>query len=272
MKIGISSHTYKWSFGVHGYPQPKKPLDGEQLIVQAATLGLDLVQFGDNYPLHLKTEEELVGLRSLAKERNVELEIGTTGTAPEHLLSYLEIARRLDAHLLRSRVGTQEKKETMEAAERNLGAVLGEFEESRVFLALENYELHPVRQLADLIERVDNEYLGACLDTGNSIAALETPDMVVDALAPHALCLHIKDFLFRRADHGLGYIIEGCPIGEGVVDVESVFGRLRTHGRLVSVVLEQWTPYQGNIEDTLAVQDQWAKKSLQYLKRYLPHR
>jgi len=270
MKLGVSSHTFKWAFGIPGYPQPENPLDGEKLIGKAASLGVALLQFGDNYPLHTKSDEELLRLKALAREKRIELEIGTTGTAPEHLLSYLEIARRLDARLVRSRIGTKEKKEDIDSAERNIEAVLAKFGEQRVLLVLENYEMHPVKQLADLIARVNSSTLGACLDTGNSIAALETPDVVLDALAPHALCLHIKDFRFKRVDYGLGYSVEGCPVGEGLLNVESIFSRLKPYRKLLSVVLEQWTPYQGNIEDTLVVQDRWVAESLVVLNRFVP--
>jgi sugar phosphate isomerase/epimerase len=270
MKLGISSHTLKWSFGIPGYPQPAVPLDGEKLIVKAAGFGVDLVQFGDNYPLHLGKREELARLKAVAEERGIVLEIGTAGTDPRKLLDYLQMARLLGAGLVRTRLAETDLPENMETARRNLSAVVQQFERQGVVLVLENYELYPVEQLAGLIKQIDNAALGACLDTGNSVAALEAPEQVVKALAPYARCLHIKDFRFRRADHGLGYTVEGCPVGEGMLNVDRIFHTLGSEAKILSVVLEQWTPYQGGIEDTVSIQDLWIKKSLQYLKRLVP--
>ncbi len=267
--LGISSFAYKWSFGIPGYPQAAKPLDEEGLIQRAADLGVDLVQLGDNCQLHTKTEKQLSRLKALADEKNLRLEIGTTGTDPKGLKRHLEIARILGAGLVRSMVGSRTKTESLETAESNLKAVCGDFEKEGILLALENYELYSVADLAALIDRVSSPALGACLDTTNSIGALEIPDVVVKALAPYAFCLHIKDIRFKRVDYGLGFNVQGCPVGEGVLEIEKIFKTVFSYDRLVSVVLEQWTPYQGDVEQTIALQDRWAVMSIEYLKRHL---
>ena len=266
MRLGISSFTYKWSFGIPGYPSAKNPLDAEKLIQRACDLGVDLVQLGDNIPLHTETERELSKLKGAADERGIILEIGTTGTEPGGLMSYLEIARQLGAGLIRTIVGTRQKADDPKTAESNLRQVVEAYEEAGVFLALENYELYSVHQLAKLIGKLGSPMIGACLDTTNSLGILETPDIVLEALAPHAVCLHVKDIRFTRVDYGLGFSVQGCPVGEGLLDVTKIVERVRSFGRTDSVVLEQWTPYQGSVEETVALQDRWAEKSLQYLK------
>jgi 3-oxoisoapionate decarboxylase len=54
----------------------------------------------------------------------------------------------------------------------------------RMRLAIENHKDWRVPELLDLLKRVGSEFVGVCLDTGNSIALLEEPHAVVDALAP----------------------------------------------------------------------------------------
>jgi len=267
MQLGISTFTYKWSFGIKGYPRAKNPLDAAKLVHRASALGVDLVQIGDNYPLHTSMEEELSGLKALSDEKGIDLEIGTSGTDPAGLLDYLNVAKLLGAGLIRSRVGRPGEPEDMETAQRNLAEVLGAYEKAGVLLALENYELYSVHALADLLTGLNSPVLGACLDTSNSLGALETPDIVLDALAPHTLCLHIKDFRFVRVEYGLGYVVQGCPVGEGQLDVKKIIERVRFNGRLKSMVLEQWTPYQGSVDESVVLQDQWAEKSIGYLKR-----
>ena len=244
-------------------------MDAAKLVHGASVLGVDLVQIGDNYPINTSMEEELSALKALSDEKGIDLEIGTSGTDPAVLLDYLNVAKLLGARLIRSRVGRPGEPEDMETAQRNLAEVLGEYEKAEVLLALENYEHYSVHALAGLLSGVNSPVLGACIDTSNSLAALETPDIVSDALAPHALCLHIKDFRFVRVDYGLGYLVQGCPVGEGLLDVKKIIEHVRFSSRLKSMVLEEWTPYRGSVEETVVLQDRWAEKSIAYLKNFV---
>ena len=42
---------------------------------------------------------------------------------------------------------------------------------------------------------------------------------VTRALAPHTLNLHLKDFTVRRVSHMMGFVVEGTPAGQGMLDV-----------------------------------------------------
>jgi hypothetical protein len=37
-----------------------------------------------------------------------------------------------------------------------------------------------------------------------------------------------------------------------------------------SVILEQWTPFTGNLEDSILLQENWAREGLRYLKALTP--
>ncbi len=50
-KFGLSSWSYPWSIGVANGPQPAKKMTSLQLIEEAASLGVNLVQIADNFPL-----------------------------------------------------------------------------------------------------------------------------------------------------------------------------------------------------------------------------
>lgn len=269
IQLGISTFTYKWSFGIKGYASAPEPLDAEKLIRRAKALGVDLVQIGDNYPLRPQMQEELLALKALSDELSIDLEIGTSGTVPATLLETLRVAEVLGARLIRSRVGSPSINEDMTMARHNLEGVLDKFESAGILLSLENYETYSVHALADLLTEFDSPFLGACLDTTNSLGALETPKTVVDALGPFASCVHVKDFQFKRIDYGLGYVVQGCRVGTGQLDVPELLQSVRNNGRLKSVVLEQWTPYQGSVEETVDLQDRWAEESIDYLQRIL---
>src|SRR5665213_3069149 len=102
MPLGISSYTYPWRVGVPGYAAPPHPMTPLNLLDQAVALGVRLVQFADHTPLHRLADAELDVLRRQADERNLEIEVGTSGIEREHLLRYLEIAARVRAKLMRT--------------------------------------------------------------------------------------------------------------------------------------------------------------------------
>ena len=75
------------------------------LVRKARDLGVSTVQLGDNLPVDQLSDEELRDLRAAAVECGIELEVGTRGTKPSHLLRYLEVARFLGAQLVRTMAG-----------------------------------------------------------------------------------------------------------------------------------------------------------------------
>jgi hypothetical protein len=64
----------------------------------------------------------------------------------------------------------------------------------------------------------------------------------------------------------MGFLITGTPAGKGMMDIERLMDQIIPFGRCQSAVLEQWVPYDGNIESTVQTERQWAKASLEYLK------
>lgn len=268
MKVGIGSWTYGWSIGVRGYPPPKEPLTALELLVRAHGYGLGVVQIADNLPLHTLSSFALAELKARAGEWNIEIEIGTVGVQPGHLMRYLELAKCLEAKLVRSLVGEVGSCPNLSEAADWLRKALPAFESAGVCLALENYEGNTSLQLAALVRDLASPSLGICLDTVNSLGALETPAMVVEALAPYVRSLHIKDFDITRAESRMGYVVAGCPAGEGLLNIDWVLTELRRAGAEPNLILELWTPYMGSVEETIRLEQEWADRSVRFLKRY----
>jgi hypothetical protein len=78
--------------------------------------------------------------------------------------------------------------------------------------------------------------------------------------------LHVKDFQIARPDHKMGFTVEGRPAGEGRLDVPWLLERLRGVGRAPNVILELWTPAQDTLQETIALEDDWARSSVGYLR------
>jgi sugar phosphate isomerase/epimerase len=269
MQLGISSWTYPWSIGVPGYPQPAAPLTALDLIDRARELGAAVVQVADNLPLHAQAPEALEQVRRHASERGVAVEVGTRGIEPAHLRRYLECARLVGARLLRTLTHTATSKPDIRQARLWLAEVLPEFERAGVVIALENNEAHRVREYAGLARELASPSFGLCIDTANSLGDLARTEEVLAELAPHAVCLHYKDVRIERFDHRMGFRVVGCAAGDGRVDGPAVIAELRRHRRDPNVIIEQWPPYQGSLEASVALENDTASRGIAYLRRLL---
>jgi sugar phosphate isomerase/epimerase len=256
MRLGISSYTFGWAVQAGVF-------DENDLLDQALELGVSLVQFGDNLPLHEWSDARLDALSARAARENIALETGARGLTARHLQRYLEISRRLNAKLLRFvaddgeyRPSAEEIIAILRAAAPHLGPVQ---------IGLENHDRFAASTLARIVETADSESIGICLDTANSLGAGEGLNEVLAHLAPHALNLHIKDFAIERVPHLMGFTVEGRAAGDGMVNLPNVLAQLNA-ARCQTAVLELWTPPETAISDTLAKERQWAKRSLDYLR------
>jgi 3-oxoisoapionate decarboxylase len=268
MKLGISSYTYTWAVGLPGYP-PEKPLRGVDLLEKAAALDITLVQVADNLPLDQMAPAELDRFEACAKTLGIEIEVGTRGIATEHLQTYLQLARRFESPILRVVIDTADYHPPEGEIVATLQGVMPDFEESGVTLAIENHDCFTAAALTRLLERVGSDNIGICLDTANSFGVLEGPQVVVETLAPWAVNLHLKDFVVSRADHTLGFVIQGCPVGQGRLDVPWLLAKLRDAGRDVNAIFEQWTVPEEALVDTIAKEDAWVRSSIAYMRRLL---
>jgi sugar phosphate isomerase/epimerase len=268
VRLGLSSYTYTWAVGVPG-SEPDRPLTAEDLLERAAGLGVPVVQFADNLPLHARSS----GVHDLvrrAHDLGVDLEVGTRGIGPDHLLTYLEIAAAAASPFLRVVVDTRDHHPSPHEVVDTLGPLRGEFAAAGVILAFENHDRFTAAELAAVVETLGRDWTGVVLDTVNSFGALEGPEVVIGTLAPLAVNVHVKDFVITRASHAMGFSIEGCPAGRGRLDVPRLFADVRRYRDDVTAVLELWTPPQESLETTIDTERSWAEESVAYLRSLLP--
>ena len=265
MRIGISSWTYPWSIGVAGFPSSRRPMRLADLLTRASLLKVQVVQVADNIPLHLLDPGELRDASQQATDLGLTLEIGTRGIEPSHLRRYLKIALSLKAVLVRTLLDLPNTQNALKQAEEWLRELMPEFESRGVTLGLENYEAHSCSDLVGLVRRVESDHLGVCLDTVNSLGALETPKHVVETLAPVTVNLHIKDFVIERVPQKMGFLVRGAQAGTGQLDIPWVLQQMPA-SRNLSVILEQWPPSGASVEVAAALEEEWAAGGLEYLR------
>ena len=262
MTIGLGTYAFFWQW----HDTAENPLTLPAMIDRTADFGVSLFQICD-YPLLDSYQlDDLDRVRNHASRRNVKLELGTRGVQPEHLRRYLNIARRLDATMLRSMINTSDHRPSPAEAIDLLRSVAPTFEDAGVTIALETYEQVPVGTLVDVVRRVDSAAIGICLDPANCVAALELPTATVEAVAPYVCNVHVKDFAFSRRDGWVGFTLAGCPLGAGLLDYQHLVKTTRATKRNLSQIIEHWLPWQGDSASTIRTENQWNLHNLNYLR------
>jgi len=65
----------------------------------------------------------------------------------------------------------------------------------------------------------------------------------------------------------MGFDIEGRPFGEGLMPLEWILSTLTPECR--TAVLELWTPPEDTLEETIIKERNWAKQSIDYLRKHI---
>ena len=259
--IGISSWTFPWAIGVDGFPPPAA-WDVMTLLEKARTLGVGVLQIADNMPLDAYAAGELDVLAGAARGYDISLEPGTRGLAPDRLIHYLHIAQRLDAKLVRTLAHDGADRPSLAEAAERLVHILPEYERCGIALAIENHDYYPAGWFAALMDEVNSPTLGICLDTVNNIGQGESEREVFTVLAPHAINFHCKDYVILRKSSMLGFDVEGAPPGQGMLDLRRAKDMLNPG---ISWIIESWTPRQGSMEKTIALEEEWARMGVECL-------
>lgn len=106
----------------------------------------------------------------------------------------------------------------------------------RVKLAVENHKDQRLDQRLALFKHLDCQYIGACLDTGNSFALLDGAHEPVEALAPYAFTVHLKDQALGEYEDG--FLLGDIPLGQGAFDLKSMVDTIRNVKPQIRFTLE----------------------------------
>lgn len=277
MKLGINSYTFMWAIGFQGpnpafhdkVARPAHPLTAIGLLDKAEELGVRVVQTGPNLGFDLLSDTEKDHFIVTARERGIELELGTRGLDYGPLREQVHLAKRMGAKLIRTLPEVDGKyvvdaQQILPPAKKLLPILAGE----GIQLAVENGRT-PAADLRAALDELNSPYFGVVLDMVNSLAVPEGWKEVTRLLAPYTMCVHYKDFTIRRAWHMMSFICEGTPSGQGMVDTAWLFEQLKVSQYDFNVFIELWPPEQNQLEDTIALEQAWAVESVRYLRQYI---
>jgi len=95
----------------------------------------------------------------------------------------------------------------------------------RMRLAIENHKCHRVPERLALLKQLSSEWIGMCVDTGNSISLCEDALEVVRAYAPFAFSVHLRDHVVQEYEEG--FLFGEAALGQGFLDVPAAVRMLR---------------------------------------------
>jgi len=266
MKAGISSYAFTWAIGVPG-KEPEKPMTIFELITLAVELDVKVVQVVDNLPLEKFSVEELNEIKKFADQSGVKIEVGARGMTAERLQQYIQIARLMGSPILRFVIDQKGFQPSMNEIHSIIKEAIPALQANSIILAIENHDRLLTTDFVEMVEKSLGNQVGICLDTVNSMGAGEGLETVINRLAPLTVNLHVKEFSVERVFHQMGFIIEGKPLGKGMLPLAELITKVSS--RCQSAILEQWTPPEQTIEETIRKEKDWALESISYLKSTL---
>lgn len=268
LQLGLSTYSFPWAIGVEDYII-QKPLTAFDLIQYAAYKNIQYVQFGDNMPLHTFSHYDLSQLKETASQLKINIEVGTRKLSIRNIVQYLSIAELFKSSFLRVVINDANFHPTEEEVIKNIRELLPYLQQSGICLAMENHDHFPAKTFQRIIEQTDPSLVGICLDTANSLGANEGINEVIPALGAYTINLHVKDITIKRLPHKMGFTVEGCAAGQGILNIPSIIHKLQPFNRCKTVTLEVWSQPDKTIEETVAKEKQWVETSIDYLKNIL---
>lgn len=227
-----------------------------QLLDYCAQWKVKLVHFSEIRFLGGLEESHLKRVREHADRVGVEMEVGmrsicpsskafdpSQGTAEEQIARMIQAARILGSPIVRAFLGTSADRTGalpieghIENAVKVLKAVRSRVLDAGLMMAIENHSGDmQARELRMLIEAAGKDFVGACVDSGNPVWALEDPHLTLDVLAPYAVTSHVRDAAVWRTPQGAA--VAWTRMGEGNVDIAGWIRKFaeRCPGRALSL-------------------------------------
>lgn len=267
LHLGIGTYTFPWAISASGLlPAPMGALN---LLEKAEHFQIGRVQFGDNLPMHRLDSAEIRVMAEKMEESGIRVQTGTRRLTEVNLKRYLQLAVQFRSPFVRMVIDDAGFHPSESEVIRTIKSVLPDFRKAKVVLAIENHDRFPAKSLERIIRQTDEDFVGICLDTANSLGAGEGITEIVSVLAPYTVNLHVKDFIIRRVSHKMGFTVEGCPAGKGMLDIPWLIQEVGKFGRCDTATLEVWSSPEATIEKTLEKEKNWVDESVDYLKTVL---
>jgi 3-oxoisoapionate decarboxylase len=228
--VGVPLGLDNFSLRAFGWKAP-------QLLEYAQSQKLDSLFISDLDAFESRDDKYLHSIRDKAKELGIGLHLGTWsicptsnsfknkwGSAEEHLRLGIRMAKALGSPVIRVILGNQRDRASSGGIRARIADTVAvckackkDAQDANVKIAVENHAGDmQARELVDLIEAAGKDYVGANIDSGNAVWAMEDPQDNLEVLAPYVLTSSIRDTAVWKTEKGAA--LQWTVMGEGDVD------------------------------------------------------
>ncbi|MGE5571324.1 MAG: sugar phosphate isomerase/epimerase family protein [Rhodospirillales bacterium] len=210
-----------------------------QYLDYCAKHGVEVVHFSEIRFIGSLEEEHLKRVRAHAEKLGIEIEIGMMsicptskmfraeqGTAEEQLTRMIRAANAVGSRIIRCVLGSSADRQpplgiegNIESTVKVLRAVRSRVMDAGLKIAIENHAGDmQARELKMLIEEAGKDFVGACLDSGNPVWAIEDPHLTLETLAPYVVTSHLRDSAVWPAPNGAA--VAWTRMGDGNIGID----------------------------------------------------
>lgn len=208
-----------------------------QMIDYAASLKLDTCFISELGVFESFEDAYLQDLKDRADKAGLKLYIGTSsvcpssntwkptyGTPEETLALTIRTAKKLGSPVARCYLGNQKDRSSDGGIQKHIEQTIKVIQANKsraegegIQISIENHagdmQSH---ELKALIEAAGKSYVGANIDPGNAVWAMEEPLAHLEVLGPYTNCSSVRDTMAWEDENGA--VIQWTAIGEGLVD------------------------------------------------------
>lgn len=272
MKYSVTSYSFTQLTSSGKYTE-------KELISLAKDMGFEGIEFAeihppegtdkDVYARELRKEADSKGIKIVAYCIGADL-ISDTEKEIDRIKKEVDIAEILGVQVMRhdASCGYSDKYKHQRGFENALPVVVKACKEITEYAktkgiktCIENHGtfFQDSHRVAAVVNGVDNENFGALVDIGNFMCADEDPAVAVGNVAPYAVHVHAKDFVFKKGTEFIpsdgffmtrgGNYLKGTAVGHGVVPVLQCMRILKNAGYdgYVTVEFEGYEPAEKGI-------------------------
>lgn len=147
------------------------------------------------------------------------------GDATDYVRNGLRVAHAVGSKMLRCFLGSRADRAGALPLEAHMENTIKVFRSARsqaldlgVKFGIENHAGDmQAREVRTIIEEAGTDYVGACLDSGNPLWAIEDPFVTLETLAPYTVTTHIRDTAVF--EHPRGAAVQWVALGDGSIDL-----------------------------------------------------
>lgn len=259
IRLGINSFAYRWNV-------LDEKMNIASFLSQAESLGVEIAQICDNFNL-LELSVDDVAHLCRAVRGKISIQTGFRGHEMKKLEKALLITNALGGSRMRLIPEEINEKSDVEGIVNDLLSIVPLCRECNINVMIENHFAFKPQTYSHIVKSLPSDSFSICFDCFNSIARNVDSLSAIHELAPYVRQIHVKDARICR--EGTGFKFNGCLLGEGVLDLDSLMDCIPENSNPLDLVLESWMDRDCLGEDVYSKEISMNEKGIEWLRRYI---